>query len=119
MCGGYTLPVTVPVGAALGAVTGAVNGVLAADVMAPAKVALRGSYTRNTFDILDPYSRAKAHVARKSMSTRDIANAAASKATKALSKAQDQYEQAQFLNDAPAMVRELMTDAIEEARNAQ
>lgn len=115
--GGYLFPITIPVGAAIGATTGAINGVVSGVIMAPIKVALRGSYTRNAFNILDPYSKVKAHVARKSMSTQDIASAAALQAEKALSKAEDQYQQAQFLNDAPAMMREAMTEAIAEGRN--
>ena len=102
--GGYASPITVPVGAALGAAAGAVNWVAAAVIATPERLASKGSFTRNTFSVLDQYSKAKAHVARKNMSTRDIADTAALKANKALSKAQDQCAEAASLRRGPERV---------------
>ena len=106
MFGGYTWPVTAPIGAAAGAAIGGVSGVFSAMVAAPVKVALKGSYTRRTFTALDQYSKARAHVATKKMSTRDIANTAGARATKAISKAEEQCDQAEFLAAVPGMARD-------------
>ena len=81
--GGYLAPITAPVFGVLGAGVSTVNGVVSAVNLIPVKVTSRGSFMRSTFNILDPYSKAAAHVARKSMSTQEIADAAASEAFRA------------------------------------
>ncbi len=118
MFGGYTWPVTAPIGAAAGAALGGVSGLFSAGFAAALKVALKGSYTRRTFTALDQYSKARAHVAKKKMSTREIADAAAARASTAQSQVQEQYQQAEFFAGVPAMMRNMAEELVENLADA-
>lgn len=107
--GGYTVPVTVPVYTAVGAAFGCVSGITGGVLGMAVAPALKGSKMRKTYSHIDQYAKARAHVAKKKMSTRDIVYDAQHHARVALSKAEQQRSNAELLSGAAAELQDFVS----------
>ena len=105
---GIAKPLTAVAGMGIGAVGGGIGGTFNIIGAVPTTIALKGSMTRKTFSLLDQYPKARAHAARKKMSTAEIAATTDVALNKAIEKIEGNLSRANFMAAAPQMLQEMV-----------